>query len=51
MVSDQKAGESGEALATDFLLHILNSCGPSLVQVKGFLATIITIHFVNNVLH
>ena len=31
MASDHKAGESGEALATDlrFFLHNLKSCGPS----------------------
>ena len=41
MVSDRKAGESGEALATD--LRNLKSRGPSSVQAKGFRAKIITI--------
>ena len=53
MASDCKAGESGEALATDlrFLLHNLKNRGPSPVQAKGFRATIITIRFVNKALH
>ena len=51
MVSDCKAGESGEALATDFLLCNLKSHGPSSSQAKGFHATIIMICFVNKALH
>ena len=53
MVSDYKAGESGEGLATDldFLLRNLKSRGPSSVQAKGFCATIVTIRFVNKALH
>ena len=53
MASDCKAGESGEALATnlDFLLRNLKSRGPSSVQVKGFRVTIVTIRFVNKALH
>ena len=53
MASDCKAGESGEALATDlhFLLRNLKGRGPSSVQAKGFRATIITIRFVNKALH
>ena len=51
MASDHKAGESGEALATDFLLRNLKSRGPSSVQAKGFRATIITILFANKALH
>ena len=49
MATDCKAGESGEALATDFLRN-LKSRGPSSDQAKGFRATIITIHFVNKAL-
>ena len=40
MASNLKAGES---LAIDSLLPNLKSRGPSLVQVKGFRATIMTI--------
>ena len=49
VASDCKAGESGEALATDldFLFRNLKSRGPSLVQAKGFRATIVLIRFVN----
>ena len=52
MASDCKAGESGEALATDldFLLRNLKSRGPSSGQVKSFRATITTIRFVNKAL-
>ena len=53
MAFDCKAGESGEALATDldFILRNLKICGPSSVQAKGFRATIVTIRFVNKALH
>ena len=51
MASNHKAGESGEALATDFLLCNLKSRGPSSVQAKGFRATIVTTCFINKALH
>ena len=53
MASDHKAGESGEALATDlnFLLRNLKSRGPSSVQAKSFHDKIITILFANVELH
>ena len=48
-----ESGEGREALGADlkFFLRNLKSRGPSLVQAKGFRATIITIHFVNKALH
>ena len=51
MASDCKAGESGEALATDLFLCNLKSRGPSSVQAKDFRATIVLIRFVNKALH
>ena len=53
MASDRKAGEAGEALATDlrFSYSYLKIRGPSSVQAKGFHATVIMIHFVNKALH